>query len=121
MIYATFATFAGVLAYWIILIVLVRHGRGRVGGEAHRAMIRMRNSFREIEATWGAVLVPIIERAVAAFVEFHEQLKRAGLLEPCPYCGHPPLDHVRCSEAGCVVVEGSLPLRVAAAIPPTTE
>jgi hypothetical protein len=48
-------------------------------------------------------------------------MKRAGLLDPCPYCGHPPLDHVRCSESGCVVVDGSLPLRVATAIPPTYE
>ena len=121
MIYATFAIFAGVAAYWLILIVLVRRDHGRVGGEARRAMIRMTRSFNELQRQIGIALRPIAERATAAIVEFHEAMKRAGLLDPCPRCGHPPLDHVRCSEDGCVVVEGSLPLRVAVAIPPTYE
>ena len=117
----TFAIIAGVLVYWFVLIVLVRFERGRVGGEAHRAMLRVTQAFRELEKRLGLALRPIAERVTAAIVEFHEAMKRAGLLDPCPYCGHPPLDHVRCSESGCVVVPGSLPLRVAVAIPPRYE
>lgn len=116
----TFAIVVAVLVvYWFVLVWRVGVERGRVGGETQRAMIRLRKAFLDLGDAMAVAFRPIVERATSALVELGEAMERAGLLDPCPYCGHPPLDHIRCEPAGCVVVDGSLPLRVAVAIPPT--